>query len=160
MADSKIALITGANRGIGKEILISLSNDGFTVIGTSRSQQGIDDVNNVLKSTNGSGCGVIFDVTDKNAVSTLNEKITSEYGKVSVLVNNAGITMDNLLIRMSDKEWDEVIDTNLTSIYRITKEFVKDMMKERYGRVINIGSVVGVSGNVGKQTIHQQNLLY
>ena len=104
MADSKIALITGANRGIGKEILISLSNDGFTVIGTSRSQQGIDDVNNVLKSTNGSGCGVIFDVTDKNAVSTLNEKITSEYGKVSVLVNNAGITMDNLLIRMSDKE--------------------------------------------------------
>ena len=150
MADSKIALITGANRGIGKEILISLSNDGFTVIGTSRSQQGIDDVNNVLKSTNGSGCGVIFDVTDKNAVSTLNEKITSEYGKVSVLVNNAGITMDNLLIRMSDKEWDEVIDTNLTSIYRITKEFVKDMMKERYGRVINIGSVVGVSGNAGQ----------
>jgi len=147
MAESKIALITGANRGIGKEILISLSNDGFTVIGTSRSQQGVDDVNDALKSTNGSGCGVIFDVTDKNAVSTLNEKITSEYGKVSVLVNNAGITMDNLLIRMSDKEWDEVIDTNLTSIYRITKEFVKDMMKERYGRVINIGSVVGVSCN-------------
>ena len=150
MAESKIALITGANRGIGKEILISLSNDGFTVIGTSRSQQGVDDVNDALKSTNGSGCGVIFDVTDKNAVSTLNEKITSEYGKVSVLVNNAGITMDNLLIRMSDKEWDEVIDTNLTSIYRITKEFVKDMMKERYGRVINIGSVVGVSGNAGQ----------
>ena len=150
MAESKIALITGANRGIGKEILISLSNDGFTVIGTSRSQQGVDDVNDALKSTNGSGCGVIFDVTDKNAVSNLNEKITSEYGKVSVLVNNAGITMDNLLIRMSDKEWDEVIDTNLTSIYRITKEFVKDMMKERYGRVINIGSVVGVSGNAGQ----------
>ena len=150
MAESKIALITGANRGIGKEILISLSNDGFTVIGTSRSQQGVDDINDALKSTNGSGCGVIFDVTDKNAVSTLNEKITSEYGKVSVLVNNAGITMDNLLIRMSDKEWDEVIDTNLTSIYRITKEFVKDMMKERYGRVINIGSVVGVSGNAGQ----------
>ena len=150
MAESKIALITGANRGIGKEILISLSNDGFTVIGTSRSQQGVDDVNDALKSTNGSGCGVIFDVTDKNAVSTLNEKITSEYGKVSVLVNNAGITMDNLLIRMSDKEWDEVIDTNLTSIYRITKVFVKDMMKERYGRVINIGSVVGVSGNAGQ----------
>ena len=150
MAESKIALITGANRGIGKEILISLSNDGFTVIGTSRSQQGVDDVNDALKSTNGSGCGVIFDVTDKNAVSTLNEKITSEYGKVSVLVNNAGITMDNLLIRMTDKEWDEVIDTNLTSIYRITKEFVKDMMKERYGRVINIGSVVGVSGNAGQ----------
>ena len=150
MAESKIALITGANRGIGKEILIALSNDGFTVIGTSRSQQGVDDINDALKSTNGSGCGVIFDVTDKNAVSTLNEKITSEYGKVSVLVNNAGITMDNLLIRMSDKEWDEVIDTNLTSIYRITKEVVKDMMKERYGRVINIGSVVGVSGNAGQ----------
>ena len=150
MTESKIALITGANRGIGKEILISLSNDGFTVIGTSRSQQGVDDVNNALKSINGSGCGVIFDVTDKNAVATLNEKITSEYGKVSVLVNNAGITMDNLLIRMSDKEWDDVIDTNLTSIYRITKEFVKDMMKDRYGRVINIGSVVGVSGNAGQ----------
>ena len=150
MAESKIALITGANRGIGKEILISLSNDGYTVVGTSRSSEGVSHIKKTLSDIKGIGCGMVFDVTDKNATSILNSEIKKKYGNISILVNNAGITMDNLIIRMSDNEWNEVLETNLTSVYRITKEFVKDMMKDRYGRIINIGSIVGISGNAGQ----------
>ena len=150
MTESKIALITGANKGIGKEILLSLAKDGFTVVGTSRSSEGVSEIDKSLSDINGAGCGMVFDVTDKNAVSILNTEIKNKYGNISTLVNNAGITMDNLLIRMSDDEWNGVIETNLTSIYRITKEFIKDMMKDRYGRIINIGSIVGVSGNAGQ----------
>ena len=150
MTESKIALITGANRGIGKEILLSLANDGFIVVGTSRSSEGVSEIDKSLSDINCIGCGMVFDVTDKNAVSILNTEIKNKYGNISTLVNNAGITMDNLLIRMSDDEWNGVIETNLTSIYRITKEFIKDMMKDRYGRIINIGSIVGVSGNAGQ----------
>ena len=125
MAESKIALITGANRGIGKEILISLSNDGYTVVGTSRSSEGVSHIKKTLSNIKGIGCGMVFDVTDKNATSILNSEIKKKYGNISILVNNAGITMDNLIIRMSDNEWNEVLETNLTSVYRITKEFVK-----------------------------------
>ena len=150
MSESKIALITGANRGIGKEILKALASEGFIVIGTSRSSDGLANIEKSLLEINGIGCGMVFDVTDKGAVSDLNIEIKKRYGNISILVNNAGITMDNLLVRMSDTEWDEVIETNLTSVYRITKEFVKDMMKDRYGRIINIGSVVGISGNAGQ----------
>ena len=150
MDKPKIALITGANRGIGKEIFLSLANDGFTVVGTSRSSEGVSEIDRSLSSINGTGCGFVFDVTDKNAVSVLNTEIKNKYGNISILVNNAGITMDNLLIRMSDDQWDTVIETNLTSLYRVTKEIIKDMMKDRYGRVINIGSIVGISGNAGQ----------
>jgi len=150
MPNSKIALITGANKGIGFEILKSLINDGYTVIGTSRSQGGVDIINKSINDSKSKGFGLIFDVKNKDQIKEINKKIKEEYGSVSVLVNNAGITKDNLLIRMSEEEWNEVIETNLTSIFRITKEFVKDMMKERYGRVINIGSVVGLSGNAGQ----------
>tara|TARA_B100001769_G_C21959751_1_gene516496 strand:- start:110 stop:850 length:741 start_codon:yes stop_codon:yes gene_type:complete len=148
--DSRIALITGANRGIGREILLFLANHGFTVIGTSRSSDGVAEIEKTISGANGNGCGKVFDVTDNNAISILNSEIKENYGNISVLVNNAGITMDNLLIRMDENEWNNVIETNLTSVYRITKEIVKDMMKDRYGRVINIGSVVGVSGNAGQ----------
>ena len=150
MSESKVALVTGANRGIGNEILKALAKDGFIVIGTSRTPEGVASIENSLSDQNGLGCGFVFDVTDKKMLSDLNLSIKEQYGNVSVLINNAGITMDNLLIRMNEDEWDNVIDTNLTSVYRITKEFVKDMMKDRYGRVINIGSVVGVSGNAGQ----------
>ena len=150
MTESKIALVTGANRGIGKEILQLLAKDGFTVIGTSRSPEGVAEIDKSLLEINGAGCGMVFDVTDKSAVSILNTDIKNKYGNISTLVNNAGITMDNLLIRMSDDEWNAVIETNLTSIYRITKEFIKDMMKDRYGRIISIGSIVGISGNAGQ----------
>ncbi|MFL2559596.1 MAG: 3-oxoacyl-[acyl-carrier-protein] reductase, partial [Gammaproteobacteria bacterium] len=150
MTNSKIALITGANRGIGFEILKSFINDGYTVIGTSRSQGGVDIINKSINDSKAKGFGLIFDVKNKDQIKEINKKIKEEYGNVSVLVNNAGITKDNLLIRMSEEEWNEVIETNLTSIFRITKEFIKDMMKDRYGRVINIGSVVGLSGNAGQ----------
>ena len=128
MSKSKIALVTGANRGIGNEILKSLVKNDFTVIGTSRTPEGVAIIENSLADQNGVGCGFVFDVTDKNKLSDLNLSIKDKYGNVSILVNNAGITMDNLLIRMNDDEWDNVINTNLTSVYRITREFIKDMM--------------------------------
>ena len=150
MPNSKIALITWANRGIGFEILKSFINDDYTVIGTSRSQDGVDIINKSINDSKSKGFGLILDVKNKDQIKEINKKIKEEYGNVSVLVNNAGITKDNLLVRMSEEEWNEVIETNLTSIFRVTKEFVKDMMKDRYGRVINIGSVVGLSGNAGQ----------
>ena len=148
MTESRVALVTGANKGIGNEILKLLSANGYTVVGTSRSSEGVSIIEKSLAGK--AGCGLIFDVTNKDALASLNSKIKEKYGNVSVLVNNAGITMDNLLIRMTDNEWNDVMETNLSSIYRITKEFIKDMMKDRYGRVINIGSVVGMSGNAGQ----------
>ena len=148
MTESRVALVTGANKGIGNEILKLLSKNGYTVVGTSRSSEGVSIIEKSLASK--AGCGLIFDVTNKDATASLSSKIKEKYGNVSILVNNAGITMDNLLIRMTDNEWNDVIETNLSSVYRITKEFIKDMMKDRYGRVINIGSVVGMSGNAGQ----------
>ena len=148
MTESRVALVTGANKGIGNEVLKLLSANGYTVVGTSRSSEGVSIIEKSLAGK--AGCGLIFDVTNKDALASLNSKIKEKYCNVSVLVNNAGITMDNLLIRMTDNEWNDVIETNLSSVYRITKEFIKDMMKDRYGRVINIGSVVGMSGNAGQ----------
>ena len=148
MTESRVALVTGANKGIGNEVLKLLSKNGYTVVGTSRSSEGVSIIEKSLASK--AGCGLIFDVTNKDATASLSSKIKEKYGNVSILVNNAGITMDNLLIRMTDNEWNDVIETNLSSVYRITKEFIKDMMKDRYGRVINIGSVVGMSGNAGQ----------
>ena len=148
MTESRVALVTGANKGIGNEVLKLLSKNGYTVVGTSRSSEGVSIIEKSLASK--AGCGLIFDVTNKDATASLSSKIKEKYGNVSILVNNAGITMDNLLIRMTDNEWNDLIETNLSSVYRITKEFIKDMMKDRYGRVINIGSVVGMSGNAGQ----------
>jgi 3-oxoacyl-[acyl-carrier protein] reductase len=150
MTEAKIALITGANRGIGFEILKSLAVAGYMVIGTSRSEEGKNIIDKELAASNSKGFGSILDVKDKDSIKELNKQIKEKHGAVSVLINNAGVTADNLMIRMSDDEWNDVIETNLSSIFRITKEIVRDMMKQRYGRIINIGSVVGLSGNAGQ----------
>ena len=145
---NKIILITGANRGIGHNILKKISNNGYTVIGTSRSESGLENISNTLENTNGEG--MIMDVTNQESIDKAVSNIKEKYGVIYGLVNNAGITQDNLLMRMTDKEWSSVIDTNLTSLYRVTKSVVKDMMKARVGRIINIGSIVGLMGNAGQ----------
>ena len=149
MNDKQIALITGANRGIGMAILKTLSESGCIVIGTSRSEAGVKVINELIGDKD-KGCGLVLVVKSQNDISKANKIIKETYGSVTILVNNAGITMDNLLLRMSNEEWSEVIETNLNSIYKVTKEFIKDMVKLRFGRIINISSVVGLSGNTGQ----------
>ena len=144
----KIILITGANRGIGHNILKKIATYGYTVIGTSRSKDGADMITEALKDSNGKG--IVMDVTNQESINTSVSKIKEDYGIIYGLVNNAGITNDNLLMRMSDEQWNTVIETNLTSLYRVTKSVVKDMMKARTGRIVNIGSIVGIMGNAGQ----------
>ena len=144
----KIILITGANRGIGHNILKKIATCGYTVIGTSRSKDGADMITEALKDSNGKG--IVMDVTNQESINTSVSKIKEDYGIIYGLVNNAGITNDNLLMRMSDEQWNTVIETNLTSLYRVTKSVIKDMMKERTGRIVNIGSIVGIMGNAGQ----------
>jgi 3-oxoacyl-[acyl-carrier protein] reductase len=141
-------LITGANRGIGHNILKKIATCGYTVIGTSRSKDGADMISDEVKDFNGKG--VVMDVTNQDSINTSINKIKEDYGVIYGLVNNAGITNDNLLMRMSDEQWNSVIETNLTSLYRVTKSVVKDMMKARTGRIVNIGSIVGQMGNAGQ----------
>jgi 3-oxoacyl-[acyl-carrier protein] reductase len=144
----KIILITGANRGIGHNILKKIATCGYTVIGTSRSKDGADMITDAIKDSNGKG--VVMDVTNQDSINTSVNQIKEDYGVIYGLVNNAGITNDNLLMRMSDEQWNSVIETNLTSLYRVTKSVVKDMMKARTGRIVNIGSIVGLMGNAGQ----------
>ena len=144
----KIILITGANRGIGHNILKKIATCGYTVIGTSRSKDGADLITETLKDFMGKG--IVMDVTNQESIDTSVSQIKDDYGVIYGLVNNAGITNDNLLMRMSDEQWNTVIETNLTSLYRVTKSVVKDMMKSRTGRIINIGSIVGMMGNAGQ----------
>ncbi len=144
----KIILITGANRGIGHNILKKIATCGYTVIGTSRGEDGADLITETLKDFKGKG--IVMDVTNQESINTSVSQIKDDYGVLYGLVNNAGITNDNLLMRMSDEQWNTVIETNLTSLYRVTKSVVKDMMKVRTGRIINIGSIVGMMGNAGQ----------
>ena len=144
----KVILVTGANRGIGLNILQRLDLDGYTVIGTSRSDDGANLISEQIKNSDGKG--LKMDVTDQESINLAMNRIQEGYGTVYGLVNNAGITEDNLLMRMSDEQWLSVIETNLTSLYRVTKSLVKDMMKARQGRIINVGSIVGVMGNAGQ----------
>jgi len=144
--EGKTALVTGASRGIGKAIASQLKALGATVIGTATSQNGADNISEYL----GSGNGLVLNVTDNDSIKALFESIKVNHGGVDILVNNAGITRDNLMMRMKDDEWDDIINTNLSSIFRISKAVLRPMMKARYGRIINIGSVVGTMGNAGQ----------
>ena len=144
----KVILVTGANRGIGLDIIKRLDSDGYTVIGTSRTDDGADIISQEIKNSNGKG--LKMDVTDQESINSAIKKIQDEYGTLYGLVNNAGITNDNLLMRMTEEQWLSVIETNLTSIYRVTKSIIKDMMKARNGRIVNIGSIVGMMGNSGQ----------
>ncbi|MBT4766532.1 MAG: 3-oxoacyl-ACP reductase FabG, partial [Methylococcales bacterium] len=146
----QIALITGASRGIGRAIAEKLAQDGFFVIGTATSQKGADAITAYLAEKNLSGSGCELNVADSESIAAVIKTINETYGAPTVLVNNAGITRDNLLMRMKDDEWDDIINTNLTSIFRMSKACLRGMMKARVGRVINISSVVGSTGNAGQ----------
>lgn len=148
--EGQIVLVTGASRGIGRAILHAFAARGATVIGTATSISGAEKITASLKEQGFSGQGMCLDVTNASQIEETLQAIAKQYGDISILVNNAGITDDNLLMRMKDEQWDRVIDTNLTSIYRLCKVVSKAMMKARFGRIINIASVVGVMGNAGQ----------
>ena len=143
----KIALVTGASRGIGRAIAEKLVADGFFVIGTATSDNGAEAISAYLAD---SGKGMKLNVSDADSISTVIKSIADDFGTPAVLVNNAGITRDNLLMRMKDDEWNDIINTNLTSIFRMSKAVLRGMMKARSGRIINISSVVGSTGNAGQ----------
>ena len=144
----EIALVTGASRGIGKAIAENLVAQGATVIGTATSDSGAENITTYLSASGGKG--MCLDVTDADSVAEVIKNISTEFGDVSILVNNAGITKDNLLMMMKEDQWDDIINTNLTSIYRLSKAVVRKMMKAKKGRIINISSVVGLTGNPGQ----------
>jgi 3-oxoacyl-[acyl-carrier protein] reductase len=146
----KLALVTGASRGIGAAIADGLGIAGAIVIGTATSVAGADMISSRFAKLGTEGQGMVLDVNDPSSVNRLLEAMTQKYGMPAILVNNAGITRDNLLMRMTDEEWSAVIDTNLNAIFRITKACLRGMMKARWGRIINIGSVIGSMGNAGQ----------
>lgn len=145
--DGKIALVTGATRGIGKAIAESLAREGAYVFGTATSEKGAETISAYLGE---SGEGLVLNVTDQESIESVLKTITEKKGSPAILVNNAGITRDQLLMRMKDDEWNDVILTNLTSVYTLSKALLRPMMKARYGRIINISSVVGITGNAGQ----------
>jgi 3-oxoacyl-[acyl-carrier protein] reductase len=145
--EGKIALVTGATRGIGKAIATALVEQGATVIGTATSESGAQSISDYLGAN---GKGWVLDVSSSDSVDAVIKEITTEYGAPTVLVNNAGITRDNLMMRMKEDEWDQVINTNLTSVFRVTKACLRGMTKAKFGRVISISSVVGSMGNGGQ----------
>lgn len=148
--DNDVCLVTGASRGIGRAITAELARAGGMVIGTATSANGAQSIDQYLADEKLSGKGAVLDVTDGQTVIDLVKDVTQAYGAPTILVNNAGITRDNLLLRMKEEEWDEVMDTDLKSVYRVTKACLRGMTKARNGRVINVTSVVGVSGNPGQ----------
>ncbi|WP_148254703.1 3-oxoacyl-ACP reductase FabG [Aidingimonas lacisalsi] len=148
--EPRVALVTGASRGIGRAIAHELGRQGRLVIGTATSSQGADRIDADLKEQGIAGAGRSLDVTDSASVAALIKSINDEFGAPTVLVNNAGITRDNLLMRMKDEEWDSVMDTNLKSVYRVSKACLRGMTKARFGRIVSVSSVVATLGNMGQ----------
>lgn len=148
--DGQITLVTGASRGIGRAIAESLGEAGATVIGTATSENGAAAISAYFKEAGINGVGKMLNVTDTDSINTVLKEITTEFGAITVLVNNAGITRDNLMLRMKEEEWSDIMSTNLTSVYRLSKACLRGMMKARHGRIISISSVVGATGNAGQ----------
>ena len=144
---SKIALVTGATRGIGRAIAEELAAQGIFVIGTATSEAG---ANNISAYLDGKGKGLVLNVAEQSSIEAVLEQVKTDFGDIDILVNNAGITRDNLLMRMKDEEWFDVLQTNLSSVYYLSKAMLRTMMKKRFGRIITIGSVVGSMGNPGQ----------
>lgn len=148
--EGKVALVTGATRGIGKAIAQRLAREGAIVVGTATSESGAASISAYLEEMGAKGQGVVLNVTQPEAIDALVDSVAKQFGTPQILVNNAGITRDNLMLRMKEQEWDDVIDTNLTSIFRLSKACLKGMTRARWGRIISIGSIVGAMGNAGQ----------
>lgn len=150
LLQEKIALVTGASRGIGQGIALALGREGAVVVGTATTTEGANRITQVFQEQHIQGCGLVLDATSQTSIDTLMTTIKERYGAPTILVNNAAITQDNLFLRMKDDEWSRVIETNLNAVYRLTKACIRNMLKARWGRIINIGSVVGSTGNIGQ----------
>ena len=150
MLNEKLVLVTGASRGIGRAIALTLGASGATVIGTATSDEGAANISKIFNENNILGKGMKLNVTDNEQITDLLKNITADYGSVDILINNAGITRDNILVRMKEDEWDDIINTNLSSVYKMSKAVLRGMIKKRFGRIISITSVVGSMGNAGQ----------
>jgi len=150
MLTDKLVLVTGASRGIGQAIALTLGGAGATVVGTATTNNGANSISKQFKDSNITGQGMILNVTDDNSIVELMSNISNQYGAIDILINNAGITRDNILMRMKQEQWDEIIDTNLTSVFKMSKAVLRGMLKKKAGRIISITSVVGAMGNSGQ----------
>lgn len=148
--ENEIAFVSGASRGIGKEIALALGAQGAVVVGTATSENGAESISNYLKDNGIKGAGMVMNVTNQDSITDTVKAITDDFGTPTILINNAGITRDNLVMRMKDAEWDDIMNTNLTSIFKVSKACLRGMMKAKKGRIISIASVVGVTGNAGQ----------